>query len=197
MKKNIEANRGLLGSCICEVLSLNWGDLSPALLSLAEPGKKRSWKEKSKAGKANKKLKWNGQEDGSVGEEMTVRRASSEKWNEVMVPEKDSTSDEEDSGDSSKGALDLILGSDCFYDSADFEDILMTVSFLMRSHPDCKFITTYQNRCASRSIEHLLEKWGLIAEQTPISQFLDQFDTLAYQNILLFTIQAKTIPFDN
>ncbi|KAF9906111.1 hypothetical protein EC991_000979 [Linnemannia zychae] len=62
----------------------------------------------------------------------------------------------------SLGRIDLILGSDTFYNPPDFEPLLATVSFIINRHnPDCVFLTTYQNRSAKRNISHLLEKWGL------------------------------------
>ncbi|KAG0208113.1 hypothetical protein BGX33_006466 [Mortierella sp. NVP41] len=65
-------------------------------------------------------------------------------------------------GSSTPGKIDLILGSDTFYNPPDFEPLLATVSFIINRHnPDCVFLTTYQNRSAKRNIDHLLEKWGL------------------------------------
>ncbi|KAL9956610.1 hypothetical protein ACROYT_G038109 [Oculina patagonica] len=66
---------------------------------------------------------------------------------------------------------DIILGSDCFYDSKDFDDILATISFLMKKNPLAKFWTTYQERSSSRSIEDLLNKWGLKGVQIPLEDF--------------------------
>lgn len=59
------------------------------------------------------------------------------------------------------GPLDLIIGSDCFYDPTVFEDILVTVSFLLERNPLARFIFTYQERSADWSIENLLKKWDL------------------------------------
>ncbi|KAF9354662.1 Methyltransferase-like protein 23 [Mortierella sp. AD094] len=62
----------------------------------------------------------------------------------------------------SRGQIDLILGSDVFYNPPDFEPLLATVSFIINRHnPDCVFLTTYQNRSAKRNIDQLLQKWGL------------------------------------
>ncbi|XP_001604161.1 methyltransferase-like protein 23 isoform X1 [Nasonia vitripennis] len=61
----------------------------------------------------------------------------------------------------SLGPLDLVLGSDCFYDPSVFEDIVVTVAFLLERNPSAKFLCTYQERSADWSIEHLLNKWGL------------------------------------
>ncbi|KAL7297930.1 methyltransferase-like protein 23 isoform X1 [Trichogramma pretiosum] len=59
------------------------------------------------------------------------------------------------------GPIDLIIGSDCFYDPTVFEDIIVTVAYLLEKNPAAKFLCTYQERSADWSIEHLLNKWGL------------------------------------
>lgn len=61
------------------------------------------------------------------------------------------------------GPLDYIIAADCFYDPSVFEDILVTISFLL-SNKDLratKFLFSYQERSADWSIEHLLKKWNL------------------------------------
>lgn len=61
--------------------------------------------------------------------------------------------------------LDYIIGSDCFYDPSVFEDILVTISFLLkrpgRDSAQVKFLFTYQERSTDWTIEHLLKKWDL------------------------------------
>lgn len=59
-------------------------------------------------------------------------------------------------------ALDYIISSDCFYDPTVFEDILVTVSFLLEQNPSAKFLFTYQERSADWTIESLLRKWNLV-----------------------------------
>ncbi|KAG0048570.1 Methyltransferase-like protein 23 [Gryganskiella cystojenkinii] len=60
------------------------------------------------------------------------------------------------------GRIDLILGSDTFYNPPDFEPLLATVAYIIHRHnPDCVFLTSYQNRSAKRNINHLLQKWDL------------------------------------
>ncbi|XP_023246615.1 methyltransferase-like protein 23 isoform X2 [Copidosoma floridanum] len=66
------------------------------------------------------------------------------------------------------GPLDLILGSDCFYDPSVFEDIVVTVAFLLERNSAAKFLCTYQERSADWSIEHLLNKWGLTCQHIPL-----------------------------
>ncbi len=67
--------------------------------------------------------------------------------------------------------VDIVLGSDCFYDPKDFEDILVTVSFLMDRNDKCEFWTTYQERSSDRSLEFLLGKWGLHCARLPLASF--------------------------
>jgi len=60
-------------------------------------------------------------------------------------------------------SLDLIIAADCFYDPVVFEDIIVTISFLLERNPRLKFIFTYQERSADWQIEALLKKWKLKA----------------------------------
>lgn len=69
----------------------------------------------------------------------------------------------------SLGSLDLIIGSDCFYDPTVFEDIVVTVAFLLERNSSAKFLCTYQERSADWSIEHLLNKWGLTCSHIPLA----------------------------
>lgn len=63
------------------------------------------------------------------------------------------------------GPIDYIIAADCFYDPTVFEDILVTVSFLLNAASSdtspIKFLFTYQERSADWSIDHLLQKWNL------------------------------------
>ncbi|KAJ3123219.1 Methyltransferase-like protein 23 [Nowakowskiella sp. JEL0407] len=72
--------------------------------------------------------------------------------------------------------VDFILGSDCFFDPKSFEDCISTVSYLLRkstatSERTPRFITTYQERSSTRTIEHLLHKWNLQASLIPLTEF--------------------------
>ncbi|CAN2390659.1 Lysine methyltransferase, partial [Pristimantis euphronides] len=42
--------------------------------------------------------------------------------------------------------INIILGSDVFYEPKDFEDVLVTVHFIMERNPSAEFWTTYQVR---------------------------------------------------
>ncbi|KAM7387599.1 hypothetical protein PAMA_009964 [Pampus argenteus] len=67
--------------------------------------------------------------------------------------------------------LDFILGSDVFYEPDDFEDVLVTVAFLLRKNPSAQFWTTYQERSADWSIEALLHRWKLNCVQVQLDTF--------------------------
>lgn len=70
-------------------------------------------------------------------------------------------------------SLDYILGSDCFYDTKDFEDIIASVCFLLRvkGKPNCTFLTTYQERNSDWSIDCLLDRWNLKGCEIPLESF--------------------------
>jgi len=70
-------------------------------------------------------------------------------------------------------AFDYIIGSDCFYDQNDFEDILSTVSFIIDKHKTQQtiFYTTYQERCSDWSIQCLLSQWKLKCEPISLQKF--------------------------
>ncbi|NWI55968.1 MET23 protein, partial [Calyptomena viridis] len=71
----------------------------------------------------------------------------------------------------SLGPIDIILGSDVFFDPKDFEDILTTIYFLLEKNPHAQFWTTYQVRSADWSIEALLCKWKLKSIHVPLRSF--------------------------
>ncbi|XP_045576237.1 histone-arginine methyltransferase METTL23 [Salmo salar] len=75
--------------------------------------------------------------------------------------------------------LDIILGSDVFYEPEDFENVLVTISFLLRKNPEAQFWTTYQERSADWSIEALLHKWNLKRLNIPLEKFHANKDQLA------------------
>ncbi|XP_060594185.1 histone-arginine methyltransferase METTL23-like [Ruditapes philippinarum] len=68
-------------------------------------------------------------------------------------------------------SLDIIIASDCFYDTKDFEDIISTVAFLLERNRGSEFLFTYQERSSSRTIEHLLDQWNLNGSQIHLSDF--------------------------
>ncbi|XP_026211355.1 methyltransferase-like protein 23 isoform X2 [Anabas testudineus] len=79
--------------------------------------------------------------------------------------------------------LDIILGSDVFYEPQDFEDVLVTVAFLLRKNPRAQFWTTYQERSADWSIEALLYRWKLNCVEVPLETFDANKSELAGSNL--------------
>lgn len=79
--------------------------------------------------------------------------------------------------------IDIILGSDVFYEPKDFEDILVTVHFLMERNPKAEFWTTYQVRSANWSVEALLHKWDLKCSNIPLKTFNADRECLAGSNL--------------
>lgn len=67
--------------------------------------------------------------------------------------------------------VDIILASDVFYEPEDFEDVLVTICFLVRKNPCAQFWTTYQLRSADWSIDALLHKWNLKCINVPLETF--------------------------
>ncbi|XP_067860287.1 methyltransferase-like protein 23 isoform X3 [Heptranchias perlo] len=49
--------------------------------------------------------------------------------------------------------IDIILGSDVFYEPEDFEDIVTTIFYLMQKNPHALFWTTYQERSTRRGTD--------------------------------------------
>lgn len=68
------------------------------------------------------------------------------------------------------GPIDYIIGSDCFYDPSVFEEILVTISFILDTYKSAKFIFSYQERSTDWSIEVLLKKWNLRCANINIDQ---------------------------
>ncbi|CAL8301903.1 unnamed protein product [Merluccius merluccius] len=99
-------------------------------------------------------------------------------------------------------ALDVILGSDVFYEPEDFEDVIVTVSFLLKKNPKAEFWTTYQERSADWSIEALLHKWKLQCVRVPLVSFNANSPQLAgstlpgRHSVQMLIVSLKTEPPD-
>lgn len=94
------------------------------------------------------------------------------------------------------GPLDLILGSDCFFEPATFEDIIVTVAYLLENNFGARFVCTYQERSSDWSIEHLLEKWNLNCQVHNISTLgaqsgIDIHEIIGGHSIHLLEISRK------
>lgn len=60
--------------------------------------------------------------------------------------------------------IQIVLGSDCLYNTEDFEPLLATVHYIFSlNQTECVFYTTYHLRSVTRSIAHLLQHWALEA----------------------------------
>ncbi|XP_072259927.1 histone-arginine methyltransferase METTL23 isoform X2 [Pyxicephalus adspersus] len=79
--------------------------------------------------------------------------------------------------------IDIVLGSDVFYEPKDFEDVLLMVRFLMERNPKAEFWTTYQVRSEDWSIEALLHKWKLRCRNVPLKTFDADKECLAGSNL--------------
>ncbi|RKP10001.1 putative methyltransferase-domain-containing protein [Thamnocephalis sphaerospora] len=95
-----------------------------------------------------------------------------------------------------------ILGADVFYEPASFEAVLATVAYILRVHPQACFVTAYQERSATRSIQPLLERWGLAGRRVP-SVTLDRdagldnhddYDSSSMHSVDLYEIAAAKHP---
>lgn len=91
------------------------------------------------------------------------------------------------------GPVDLILGSDCFYEPSVFEDIIVTIAYILDNNIGAKFLCTYQERSSDWSIEHLLTKWDLKCKVHDIrdlgrSAGIDIHDIIGDHSIHLFEI---------
>ncbi|KAI9591718.1 putative methyltransferase-domain-containing protein [Syncephalis fuscata] len=76
-------------------------------------------------------------------------------------------------------SLNWIIGADLFYDSKDFESVLVTVSYLLDYYPMARFITAYQERSAARTLQPLLDQWQLTAQAIAGDTFGWQPDAFA------------------
>lgn len=69
------------------------------------------------------------------------------------------------------GPLDIILGSDILYEPKDFENVIVTVSYLLHQNQHARFWATYQLRNAEYNLEKLLKKWNLVCMRVPLDHF--------------------------
>ncbi|XP_072024712.1 histone-arginine methyltransferase METTL23-like [Amphiura filiformis] len=80
-------------------------------------------------------------------------------------------------------AVDVVLASDCFYDTKDFEDVLATFCYLLNKNKHAQCWVTYQERSSDRSIEHLLTKFDLQCTHIPLGMFNADEPHLAGSNL--------------
>nr|XP_005993262.1 PREDICTED: methyltransferase-like protein 23 isoform X2 [Latimeria chalumnae]XP_014342261.1 PREDICTED: methyltransferase-like protein 23 isoform X2 [Latimeria chalumnae] len=80
--------------------------------------------------------------------------------------------------------VDIIFGSDVFYEPEDFEDVVMSVYFFLQKNSNTQFWTTYQERSTDWSLEALLYKWGLKCIHIPLESFDANEDNLEVSALL-------------
>ncbi|XP_076162392.1 histone-arginine methyltransferase METTL23 isoform X2 [Ptiloglossa arizonensis] len=78
-----------------------------------------------------------------------------------------------------------------------FEDIVVTIAFLLERNPNAKFLCTYQERSADWSIEHLLNKWNLTCTHISLAELgtdsdINIYDLMQDHTIHLLSIQRAT-----
>ncbi|XP_065661299.1 histone-arginine methyltransferase METTL23 isoform X2 [Hydra vulgaris] len=92
-------------------------------------------------------------------------------------------------------SVDIILGSDSFYNKNDFEDILYTVSYFLNKNPNAVFWTSYQLRSCDYSIEFLLSKWNLYGRLLNVNDLNENSDYMGGLSInhelYVYEIRAK------
>lgn len=74
-----------------------------------------------------------------------------------------------------------------------FEDIVVTVAFLLERNPGAKFLCTYQERSADWSIEHLLNKWNLSCTHIPLAGFANDSNVNLHELMQDHTIHLLDI----
>lgn len=70
--------------------------------------------------------------------------------------------------------VDLIVASDCFYDPAVFEPVLVTVSFLLERNTRASFVYSYKERSSDWHLEPYLSKWKLKCKPVEVPSFLNR-----------------------
>jgi len=95
-----------------------------------------------------------------------------------------------------RNGVDLIIGSDLFFDPAVFEPLLVTIKWLLDNNQGARFICTVQERSADWSIELLLKKYSLLCSYEYPQQFLrgsgiEERDLVGSHNIFILKIFKK------
>ena len=70
--------------------------------------------------------------------------------------------------------LDYIIGSGLFFGPSVFEQLCVTISFLLNANPSARVLITVQERSDDWSIEEYLLKWGLHGRIIHTRQFLSE-----------------------
>ena len=72
--------------------------------------------------------------------------------------------------------VDLVLASDCLYDSKDFTAFFATVAFLLQKHAGARVIAAYQHRSANRTLEPYLIRFHLACTVLSKAELLGGLD---------------------
>ncbi|BFZ02603.1 hypothetical protein BsWGS_05642 [Bradybaena similaris] len=91
--------------------------------------------------------------------------------------------------------VDIILASDCFYDTKDFENVMMTLSYLLHKNPEAEVWCCYQERSSERTVEHLMDKWqlcGKMVEIPSLETMTSSFSGHVCHVIQMFIIRLQT-----
>lgn len=98
------------------------------------------------------------------------------------------------------GELDYVIASDCFYDPSVFEDVLVTVAFLLDATSNLssptRFLFTYQERSSDWSIDPLLRKFNLQCSTVSLESIeqlcpIDTHELMNGHSIHLFEITKQ------
>ena len=70
---------------------------------------------------------------------------------------------------------DIVIASDVFYDVKDFEALVCSIFLFVQQSPSGVFVTAYQERSSKRSLQPLLDRWGLVGQlhEFPLDQIYD------------------------
>ncbi|XP_033629995.1 methyltransferase-like protein 23 [Asterias rubens] len=79
--------------------------------------------------------------------------------------------------------FDVILASDCFYDTKDFENVLATIVFFLEKGTTTRCWISYQERSSDRSLDQLLIRWGLHCLHIPLGVFGADGPSVAGSNL--------------
>ncbi|GBM35664.1 Methyltransferase-like protein 23 [Araneus ventricosus] len=77
--------------------------------------------------------------------------------------------------------IDFLLGSDVFYCPKDFEDLIVTVSYILKKNTGAEFWCAYEHRCSDWNIDYLLRKWHLCCREISLEDFgADRFSVAGH-----------------
>ena len=88
--------------------------------------------------------------------------------------------------------IDYLIGSDVFYTTEAFDEILLTYVALLKTNPSMIFYTTYQQRSVNRSLLPYLDQFNLQATLIPIPQFLHPCHQVGVVQLIQSTSDGST-----